>query len=127
MKKRTLSILMFVGIIVFNSCKKGGDTIPVPFNPVTLIAPANKPPIANAGPDDTAYYDLQTCKFDLVNLDGRNSADADGRIISFRWKGPGLISNPDSPRATIRPLSTGTHRFILAVKDDKGVSGSDTM
>lgn len=98
-----------------------------PGNPINPVVPANKPPLANAGPDITIYYDLQNCIIDSAELDGRSSTDQDGRIIAFFWQGPGLISRPDSPNITVRPLSTGQHQFVLSVTDDKGGSGRDTM
>jgi N-acetylneuraminic acid mutarotase len=96
-------------------------------NPVNPIVPTNKPPVANAGPDITVSFNLQNCRIDSVELDGRSSTDQDGRIIAFFWQGPGLLSKPDSSNITVRPLSTGQHRFILSVTDDKGGSGRDTM
>ena len=124
-----ISFFFLIGSLAFISCNKDSvnPNSSRPANPANPIIPANKPPVANAGSDVTIYYDLQNCRIDSVELDGRSSTDQDGRIIAFFWQGPGLISKPDSPNITVRPLSTGQHRFVLSVTDDKGGSGRDTM
>lgn len=124
-----ISFYVLIALFVFISCNKD-RVIPNssrPANPVNPVAPVNKPPVANAGPDISVSYDLQNCRIDPVELDGRSSTDQDGRIISFFWQGPGLISRPDSANITVRPLSTGQHQFVLSVADDKGGSGRDTV
>ena len=95
--------------------------------PVNPVVPVNKPPVANAGPDITVYYDLQTCRTDSVELDGGSSIDQDGRIVAYFWQGLGLIANRDSANTLVRPLSSGEHQFILSVADDKSGVDRDTM
>ncbi|HJS55521.1 MAG TPA: kelch repeat-containing protein [Chitinophagaceae bacterium] len=119
----------FIAILICVCCKKPplNSSSSTPGNPTPLTPQANRPPVAFAGPDITVYYDLQTCNTDQVNLDGRNSTDPDGTIVFYSWTGPGLFSKPDSAATSVRPLSTGQHRFILLVSDDKGGSDRDTM
>ena len=47
---------------------------------VKYIPPPNKPPIANAGPDQTVNAG------DIVTLQGTGSKDTDGNITSYSWK-----------------------------------------
>ena len=127
-----ISFFFLTALVVFISCNKDpvytNTSRPSnPINPVNPGVPANKLPVANAGPDITVSYDLQTCKIDSVELDGRSSTDQDGRVISYFWRGLGLISKPDSAHTTVRPLSVGQHQFILSVVDDKGGLDYDTM
>ena len=124
-----ISFFCLVALLAFISCNKDplNTNSSRPANPANPVVPANKPPVANAGPDLTIYYDLQYCRIDSAELDGRSSTDQDGRIIAFFWQGPGLISSPDSPKITVRSLSAGQHQFVLSVTDDKGGSDRDTM
>ena len=129
--KQSLNLIAyyFLAIFVFISCEKDpvNSNSSTPGNPTPPTPQANRLPFAFAGPDTTIYYDLQTCKIDEVNLDGRSSTDPDGRIISYWWTGPGLISKRDSAVTPVRLLSTGQHQFTLSVTDDKGGSDWDTV
>jgi hypothetical protein len=87
----------------------------------------NKPPVANAGPDQTIILPK-----DSTFLDGSNSSDADGKIIAYKWSllsGPftGNIVSPANSRTLVKGLITGVYQFELMVTDDKGASGKDTL
>ncbi len=124
-----LAAYYFLATLICLSCKKDpvNSNSSTPGNPPNPTPAANRPPVANAGSDITVSYDLQTCKIDQINLDGRSSTDQDGRIISYWWTGPGLISNRDSAVTSVTLLSTGQHQFTLSVTDDKGGSDWDTV
>ena len=131
--KQSLNLLVyfFIAILICVSCRKDpvNSNSSTPGNPTPPgpTPPSNQQPVAFAGTDITIYYDLQTCKIDQVNLDGRSSTDTDGKIVFYFWTGPGLISKPDSAVTSVRLLSPGQHQFILLVSDDKGGSDRDTM
>ena len=81
------------------------------------IQPANIPPTANAGTNQTAHAG------DTVALDGRGSRDPDGSIVSYSWmqtSGPAVIlNNADSsaPTFTAPTVSADTMlKFLLTVK-----------
>ena len=120
------SLPLLLLLFVFTSCNRD-SVYPNASPPVNPVVPANKPPVANAGSDISIYFDLQTCKIDQFILDGRSSTDPDGNIVSYYWIGTGLTSKPDSAVASVRPLSTGQHQFILSIVDDKGGADRDTM
>jgi uncharacterized membrane protein len=93
-----------------------------------LITVANTPPVADAGPDQTA--DLgQT-----VNLDGSGSSDADEDLLTYAWT---LLSSPPSSTATISDPSVaaptidvdvkGVYEIQLVVNDGSESSDPDTM
>ena len=66
-------MMLFVGAIIFFSCKKeiACDN----------CKEKNKPPISLAGPDQVI-----TLPTDSVSLDGKNSSDPDGKISEWLWK-----------------------------------------
>jgi hypothetical protein len=72
--------------------------------------------------------------FSDVSLDGSQSADIDGKIVSYSWsqvQGPRMSVITDSTAAstTARGLVPGTYVFRLSVTDDKGASAAalDTL
>jgi len=81
------------------------------------------PPVADAGPDQSgpiAHNDHAH-----VTLDGRNSSDADGFIVSYEWyEGTTLLStNPvDSISFTV-----GEHLITLRVTDNDGYVDTDDV
>ena len=61
------------------------------------------PPVANAGPDQTAV------KCGLVKLDGSNSFDCDGDLLTYKWE---LISKPACSEAKIYNRTTASPSFV---------------
>lgn len=93
--------------------------------------PTNRPPIADAGPDQLIYRNT-------VMLDGSRSFDPDGDPITFSWRlveyrrdparGPGPdgadISGAETAKPVVRMLGWGTYIFELTVRDNKGASAT---
>lgn len=83
----------------------------------------NRPPIANAGPDQIVEINS------LVTLDGSASYDPDGDPLSFRWTqiagSPVTLSNPMTMRPTFIPKAVGTYTFQLVVNDGRKNSAPD--
>ncbi|MEO5782302.1 MAG: PKD domain-containing protein [Ginsengibacter sp.] len=112
------STCIFILGIIFISCQK------------KFLCPdceINKPPIANAGPDQTIILPK-----DSVMLDGSNSSDADGKIVSYKWamiSGPFLsnFTKNDSVKTLVKGLVIGVYQFELNVTDDKGASAKDIV
>src|SRR3954466_16218703 len=113
-----LFILAFAYVFMLPSCKKdiscGNCTAD------------NKPPIANAGDDQSI-----TLSTNNVLLDGSASTD-DGKIIAFKWAqitGPdsSSITHPDSSKTIIKVSAIGDYLYELTVTDDGGLSAKDTM
>jgi len=104
-----------------NKGAKGTDSIYV-----TVNAPKNIAPIANAGGDLTIVLPLNT-----VYLNGSGN-DTDGTITAYQWKqitGPdsASISNENSASTLVKNLVGGTYEFELTVTDNNGATGSDTV
>jgi lysophospholipase L1-like esterase/dienelactone hydrolase len=93
----------------------------------TLLIKVNRPPVANAGNDNSI-----TLPVNSLQLDGSGSGDADGTIIAFKWSkvsGPSqyLLSNSFVVKPTLSNLAQGTYQFELTVTDNDGASAKDTV
>src|SRR5215211_6022319 len=76
--------------------------------PTQDVTVQNQPPIANAGPDQTAVQPGQR-----VTLDGTGSSDPDGgRIDSYSWS---LVSSPP-------PAAGGSAQIDVRPNDNRGAS-----
>ncbi len=93
---------------------------------ITVNAPSNIPPVANAGTNQTI-----TLPVNSVTLSGSGS-DADGTIASYQWtkiSGPSTynIVNASSPVTDVSGLVQGVYRFQLTVTDNNGAIGRATV
>ncbi|WP_455207991.1 PKD domain-containing protein [Kaarinaea lacus] len=91
-----------------------------------VVVTANLPPIANAGVDQI----LQPG--DTVNLLSSGSSDEDGNIVSYLWTQiggtPSVTINRNSANPSFTaPNTIGNLTFELAVTDDYGAVGRDTV
>lgn len=93
---------------------------------VTIAAPTNQTPKANAGPDLNITLPANT-----VNLLGSGS-DVDGTISSYSWafvSGPSTysIASPGSAQTAINNLGQGQYMFMLTVTDNSGATATDNV
>jgi len=99
------------------------------FDTVKITAnPANQPPVANSGPDQTAIVRS------TVKLDGSASSDPDGNPLTFAWSiitkptsSTATLNNPTSIQPTFKPDRMGTYVLQLIVNDGKVNSAPDTV
>lgn len=89
-------------------------------------APANIPPVSNAGADSTIQLPR-----DSVHLLGHGT-DADGTIVGYQWflvSGPNTptISTPTDSNTVILGMIAGIYKFRLRVIDNQGSLASDTV
>lgn len=89
----------------------------------------NTSPIAHAGPDVQLVLASGSQAF---WLDGSRSRDADGAIITARWRqlsgpAPAVITNPSNIQTMVTGLAAGSYQFELTVTDNRGASARDTM
>ncbi len=98
------------------------DQVSITVNPADNILP-----VANAGQDQTLQLPVN-----LLTLDGTQSSDADGRIVSYGWvkvSGPagGSLSDPALARPVVTNLQAGVYIYSLTVTDDKGDTATDQV
>lgn len=94
---------------------------------VNRPAPGPKPPIADAGADVTV-----TLPTNKVTLNGSNSSDPDGQIVSYAWKkvsGPNNFNFMSTGKAIteVQQLTAGTYVFQLTVTDNSGLTATDEV
>lgn len=97
------------------------------FRAKELIAP-NQPPVANAGPDQTANVG------ELVLLDGSASFDPDEDPLTFQWAfisqpegSTAALDDPTSPTPTFTPDVPGEYVLELTVDDGRGGTATDQV
>jgi PKD repeat protein len=110
--------------------RNGHDANSKPINgtPKARNSCTNKPPIADAGPDQTAKVGH------TVQLDGSGSSDPDGDPLSYSWSfiskpaGSGAaLSNPSLVNPTFVADIAGDYILELVVRDDRGGTASDQV
>ncbi len=92
---------------------------------ITVTVPANRPPVAEAGPAQRVVTNA------LVTLRGSgNDPDGDNNALTYSWEltgGTGItLSNADTAGPTFTPVAAGTYTFTLTVTDDADAPASDT-
>jgi len=82
------------------------------------VSTQNSPPVANAGPDQTAFVGT------TVTLDGSGSTDVDGDALTFRWAlttrptgSTAVLSDPAAIRPTFLVDRPGAYTAQLIVND----------
>jgi PKD repeat protein len=116
-----------VSLQPYNSISVELKSDPGSFITVSILS-VNHPPVANAGKDQ------QVKVGDLVTLDGRNSYDPDGDLITYRWTitetplgSVAALSNPTSVVPTFVPDKSGDYIIALTVNDGKLDSIPDSV
>lgn len=114
---------VFQILVTDNDGGTGTDNMQVTVNPV----PADAPPVANAGGDQTITLPLSS-----VTVDGSGSNDPDGSIVSYNWtqvSGPNTatIVSPTSVSTVVSGLIAGIYVFHLGVVDNDGSPASDNV
>ena len=94
---------------------------------VTVNAAPNQPPVADAGDNQVLRLPVN-----YTLLDGRASADADGRIVSYRWayvSGPAnfILNDPAAALTSLSGLVQGVYVFRLTVTDDSSATHTDDV
>jgi hypothetical protein len=90
-------------------------------------AQPNRPPVANAGPDQTIFFPQN-----FADLDGIRSTDPDNNIASYLWTkiaGPSVYSIVDrnAVQTRVNNLQLDIYYFELKVTDSKGLFSKDTV
>ncbi len=117
----TPGIYMFELRVTDNNGAVAMDTIQI-----SVLLPANMPPIANAGKDQILSLPKNT-----LQLNG-SGTDPDGTVATYLWtkiSGPtsATITSANYPATGVNTLTQGLYSFELMVTDNKGAVGRDTM
>jgi lysophospholipase L1-like esterase len=94
---------------------------------ITVNPDPNTPPVCNAGPDKNIQLPANR-----VLLDGRNSYDPEGSILSYNWS---LVSGPSASQVltaakdttSVTFVNEGIYIFRLTVTDVAGLSSADNV
>jgi len=102
------------------TAESAGEVVDTILEALEVIA---KTPIAEAGPDQTAYQG------DIVTLDGSGSYDPDGTIVLYEWdaEGDGTYEWSSSTTAMTTHVyeTTGTYHATLRITDNDGLQDTD--
>lgn len=132
-KNLTKGVYQFELKVIDDRGLSARDTVEITVNDTIQ---SKYPPVANAGNDITANYDLQSCTIGTVTLNGSMSSDPDGTIVSYSWTQipapafgppPANILTPNSATTQVNGLLTGTYSFILKVTDNDLFTDNDTI
>lgn len=92
------------------------------------ISTQNSPPVANAGPDQTVVVG------ETVQLDGSQSRDVDGDVLSYQWSftstpagSLAMLSDPSVLHPTFVVDYSGTYTVQLLVNDGVLTSAADIV
>jgi len=119
----TDSMLAFKLTVVDDKGATSSDNVMVQVEKVQK----NVPPTADAGDDQKVQVGNE------VKLDGSQSTDNDGKIVSFKWEqteGPKVNLHSDQDKATFVVPDSATDSklaFKLTVVDDKDATSSDNV
>jgi hypothetical protein len=123
-------ILEFLLAVVDDSSATDTDSVWITVNPKDDDSgnDVNQPPIADAG------FNQTKTESETVTLDGTNSKDSDGNIVSYNWSqinGTSVtLENKTSAIATfVAPPVNATEilEFLLAVVDDSSATDTDSV
>jgi hypothetical protein len=100
-----------------------GTLVSAPDEVVVTVRPANRAPVAAAGPDQSVAVGA------TVQLDGTGSADPDGDALRYAWTAPASVSltTTTGARPAFLAGGAGTYRLALVVSDGALDSAPDEV
>ena len=123
-KSLDTGVYKFELMIKDNGGLSAKDTIQISVNDQSQ---PNRPPVADAGADQTITLPTNT-----TNMDGGASTDPDNNITTYQWtkiSGPTQfnIVNANSTLTRVTNLTEGVYQFEVKVTDAGGLFSKDTM
>lgn len=117
-----------VYLLISASDASNGSIVEAGIDDVRITAtapPANQPPTADAGPDQTVM-DNDENGSESITLDGSGSSDPDGTIDTYEWSSDSGVTIPDGMSPTAN-FPVGAHTVTLTVTDDIGAIDTDIV
>ncbi|HMK04988.1 MAG TPA: T9SS type A sorting domain-containing protein [Ferruginibacter sp.] len=116
-----IGVYHFELMVTDNLGATGRDTMQI-----TIIAPPNTLPVANAGPDQTIVMPANA-----ATLSG-SGVDTDGTIVAYNWvqvSGPSnnVLFSTTTAVTYLNNLVPGTYEFELTVTDNRGGTAKDNV
>jgi len=111
-----------IGLVVFDGTLYSNPD----YLQVSVIQSGGLPPVANAGPDQTAY--TPSGGYASVTLDGSGSYDPDGSLLQYTWTW--TIGTQTYHATDVKPtiqLPVGQHTIYLMVFDGTYYSNPDSV
>src|SRR6266850_452635 len=105
----------------FGRLENGQTFLEAYANPASARA-TNRPPLANAGPDQTVEC---LGVLTTIMLDGRASNDPDDTNLAYRWTENGLLLGTNVVQPIAMP--SGAHTITLEVRDPSAAASQDTV
>lgn len=87
---------------------------------------ANRPPIADAGLNQTVEANTQMAA-ENVTLNGTGSSDPDGDLIDFFWSAAGIVFDDAASATPTATFPLGSTNVTLTVTDPYGLSDTDQV
>lgn len=87
---------------------------------IVVIERDNNPPTASI------VAPLSLTRGETITLDGSDSNDSDGEIVSYNWSDTTGSSLGTGVNTEWTPTTTGEHNITLLVRDDSGATGNAT-
>jgi hypothetical protein len=118
------------GAYIFNLVVNDGklNSAPATVSVIATAAASNAAPVARAGSAQSVVVGT------VVTLDGSNSSDANGDLLTYNWTvtskpngSAAELSSAADPKPTFIPDIAGTYVFILVVNDGKVNSAAATV
>ncbi len=116
------------GIYVLQLEVHDGTVMSAPDTVQVTVSLRNRPPVANAGPDQNVFLG------ETVLHDGSGSSDPDGNPLTYAWSivsapagSTAALMNPTTVNPTFLPDRKGPYEIQLIVNDGLENSAPDTM
>ena len=106
--------------VIYNAADQAGNRAEANRTVIVRDPNGNRPPHAHAGADQVVGVGA------VVHLDGSESIDDDGEIVSYLWQ-EGNVTLSQEAIFELGNLSRGSHHLILKVTDNEGASATDTV
>ena len=116
----TLSDITSIGIQLFLDTNPGKAPAETMLNSGVFLRNQNRRPTA-------AFTAITSTVGSHVQLNGSNSVDPEGELLTYQWKDDGTVLTQTSPVVDYVASTSGPHTFTLTVTDAGGLTSTTTQ